>query len=538
MKILSDLKQGSPQWLAARVRYRCASEAPIVMGASRHMSRAQLVRMKATGGEKEFSQYVRDLVLARGKEVESAGILYAESVFDEALFPVTGVDDSGVYLASFDGLSMDEKRAAEVKLWNVDLVARVADGDIPDEHCWQMEHQSLVAGIDSVLFVVTDGSPVGSRSMLFRSNPERRARLITGWDLFEQDVASYKHVEILPPPAPSATEGLPALSIRVDGALALTSNLDAFGEQLRAYIAKIPAKPSTDQEFADCEAAIKVLERAESALKAAEDSALAQTASVEQMRRTVGSYHDLSRTTRLMLGKLVDARKESMRAEIVQAGRDAFAAHVAALNKRLGKPFMPVVLTDFPGAVKGLRTVQTLRDAISGELARAKLIANEVADQIQANMATLSEIIGDRAHLYTDFAQLVLKPHGDMVALARQRLAEADEKERKRLEAERDRIRIEEEAKARATIEAQNAAKGQPPVVNPQSGLSGSAPPLVGRSTVAAGPVVGGAATAPTGELRVISTQCIVDGLILRMNRTPTDVEIGEIEARLERITA
>src|SRR5882672_1141495 len=119
--VLLDFEQGTSAWLAARVSYRCASEAPIVMGASRFMSRAELIRLKATGGEKEFSDYVLKEVLAKGLEAEAAGILYAETIFDEALFKATGVDDTNTYLASFDGLSMDERRAAEVKLWNEDL---------------------------------------------------------------------------------------------------------------------------------------------------------------------------------------------------------------------------------------------------------------------------------------------------------------------------------------------------------------------------------------------------------------------------------
>lgn len=497
MKIL-DLQQGSPAWVAARVRYRCASEAPIVMGASRHMSRAQLIRMKATGGEKEFSDYVLREVLAKGIEAESAGILYAEGVFDEALFKATGVDDTETYLASFDGLSMAENRAAEVKLANQDLARMIAAepnmGGLSPEYYWQLEHQMLVAGIQEELFVVTDGTPSFNAAVIYRSVPERRAQLIAGWDLFEQDVANYRHEEVLPPPPGIAPEALPELAVVLVGEVR-SSNLALWRDVVALRIREIPIDLQTDQDFATAEKTIKFLEDGERKLAFAKSQALAQTVSIDELFKTVDALAEEMRGKRLTLDKLVKARKESIRAEIVVGGREAFAAHVATLNKRLGRPFMPTVLTDFPGVVKGLRTVQTLRDAVSGELARAKLIANEVADQIQANMSTLSEIIGDRAHLYPDFAQLVLKPHGDMVALARQRLAEADEKERKRAEAQREQIRIEEEAKARAAVTAARPERlgvdglpsGHPRI------YADEPPPSIGK----AAPV----ATSPTGEL-------------------------------------
>jgi predicted phage-related endonuclease len=446
MKVL-DLQQGTSAWLAARASYRCASEAPIVMGASRHMSRAELVRMKATGGEKEFSQYVRDLVLARGHEVEAAGIAHAERTFGEELYPVTCVDDADLHLASFDGLTIAGNRAAEVKLWNEELAAAVREGKVPQEHAWQLEHQGIAGGLKEILFVVTDGTPERTVSTTYFCDAYRQIRLMEAWGQFEADVASYQHVEVLPPPAPAESVSLPALSIRVDGALALTSNLDVFGKELRAFLERVPKAPASDQDFVDCEAAIKTLERAEAALKAAEDSALAQTSSVETMRRTVASLNELARGSRLMIEKLVKARKESIRAEIVHAGREALAAHIAALNKRLGRPFMPTVLSDFPGAVKGKKTVQSLRDAVDGELARAKLAANELADQIHTNLALIQDMVAARPHLFPDLGTLVLKHENDLQAVVAQRIAQADEKDRARVEAEREKIRAQEIAR-------------------------------------------------------------------------------------------
>jgi hypothetical protein len=305
-----------------------------------------------------------------------------------------------------------------------------------------------VGDLDRVVFVCSDGTRDRFAQCEYRPVPGRAEQLRAAWEQFAGDVAAYQHVEVAPK-AVVIEATLPALSIRVDGALALTSNLGAFGAQLRDFVERMPTKPETDEDFAACESAVKTLEKAEQALKTAEDAALAQTASVEEMRRTVAQYREFARTNRLMVEKLVKARKEAIRGEIVQEGKDAFAAHLAGLNARLGKAYMPAIVADFSGVVKGKRTVQSLRDAVSDELARAKLSANEIADRIQVNLSTLRDLAADHSFLFADTAQIVLKANDDLTALVKNRIAEHAAEEARRAEA----IRVKAEADARAAIE-------------------------------------------------------------------------------------
>ncbi len=51
-----------------------------------------------------------------------------------------------------------------------------------------------------------------------------------------------------------ATESLPAVLVRMDGSIAVISNLDLFGVKLREFVSKIDRNPSTDQAFANAEA--------------------------------------------------------------------------------------------------------------------------------------------------------------------------------------------------------------------------------------------------------------------------------------------
>ena len=66
----------------------------------------------------------------------------------------------------------------------------------------------------------------------------------------------------------------------------------------------------------------------EDRLKAAKQHALSQTADIDAMFRTIGDIIETSRATRLELNKLVTARKEAVREEILSEGKAALAKHV------------------------------------------------------------------------------------------------------------------------------------------------------------------------------------------------------------------
>lgn len=458
MEIL-NVQQNTPEWLAVRGQYFCASDAPAMMGESQYTTRSELLRIKSTGIAPDIDP-AKQALFDAGHASEDKARIIIERFIGESLDPKVGVRDG--LLASFDGLSEDGETGFEHKLWNEKLAAAVREKNLPHSHYWQLEHQIYVGKLKRVIFVVSDGTPDRMVRMTYKPVPGRMEQLLAGWKQFDEDRANYQHVEVLPAAVAVPVMALPALSIQVTGSIALVDNLKLFGTKLESFISNLDMKPATDQAFADSESAIKTLGAAETALEAAKASALAQTASIDEMVRTVALYAGQARTTRLMLTKLVAARKEAIRGEIVQEAREAFANHVTSLNRRLGKPYMPLVLTDFPGVIKGKKTVASLRDAVSVELARVKIEANEIADRISFNLARLNEAAESYAFLFADVATIVLKAPDDLTALVKVRVAEHKAAEAKRLEAEREKIRAEEAAKLvaenRAMIEAQERA--------------------------------------------------------------------------------
>ena len=254
---------------------------------------------------------------------------------------------------------------------------------------------------------------------------------------------------------------LPAVSVQMQGSIAIISNLDIFGKKLAEFIANIDLEPTDDQGFADAEAAVKTLQTAQDALEQAEASALAQASSIDDMRRTVALYVEQAKKTRLLLEKMVKSRKDQLRVEIAQKAKDEFTAYVAGLNKAIGKPYLSCATPDFAGAMKGKRTLESCHNAVNAIMAQSKVDASESANKIIVNLASLRELAADYAFLFSDTAQIILKANEDLVALIKTRIAEHKEAEQKRLDAEREKIRAEELAR----IERENKAQHQEPAI-------------------------------------------------------------------------
>jgi len=466
-----DVQQGSDSWHALRAQHFCASEAAAMMGVSPYMTRSELLRQKATGIIPEVDAATQRR-FDDGHATEEAFRPVVERVIGENLYPVVGtLEVEGLpLLASFDGLTMDWQTGYEHKRINNDLRA-VRDADalmVPDQYVWQLEQQMLVSGARGIWFCASDGTDDDSLKIYYESQPELRAQLIAGWKQFAEDLRNYVHEPAeAPKPAGVSPESLPALRIELSGAVT-ASNLQVYKETALAVFAGINRELTTDQHFADAEKTVRWCGDIEDRIKAAKQHALSQTASIDELFRTMDEISDQARAVRLELDKLVKARKEAVRVEIVNEGRTALDAHIRSLNERLGKAYMPAAVADFAGAIKGKKNLASMRDAVAVALANAKIAASATADKIEGNLKSLRELAKDHAFLFADAAQLVMKDNADLVLLINARIAEHKAAEEKRLEAERERIRLEEVAKlekaaadeaARVAAEAKRATE-------------------------------------------------------------------------------
>ena len=455
-----SLQQGSDSWHQHRACHLNASDCSAVMGLSSYKTRSQLLHEKATGMTPEIDAQTQKR-FDRGHEFEAIARPWAEELLgDSDLFPVVLAGEfEGLKLsASLDGLTMDKPGISfEHKTGRADLLASLEQGVIPDEYHPQMEMGLMLSGAEKCMFMASSGDRDAMRWAWYLPNLELRAKIIATWHQFEHDLIAY-----VPPVAEvkavaTPQFGLPAVSIQVNGSIALIDNLQVFGTALTAYIERINKSPETDQDFADLEATVKTLKNAEDALDAAESGALAQTESIDTMRRTVAMYRETARTNRLLIDKLVKSEKDARKLAIVSEAAAELVTHIKALNQRLGSAIMPTIASDFPGAVKGLKSIDSMRDKVATELARCKIEANATADRIGVSLKAIDQ--AEFQFLFADRNALALRDP-EFVAMAIKNRVDAHKAaEIRRIEAERIRIAEEEREKAEAAAKARADAE-------------------------------------------------------------------------------
>lgn len=471
MKTL-DLIQGTPEWIAHRAAHFNASDAPAMMGCSPYKTRSQLLHEMHTGLAPEVDASTQRR-FDNGHRFEALARPLAEAIIGEDLYPATGSE--GKYSASFDGLTMDEGTAFEHKTLNEDLRVAFSAGcngkTLPDQYQIQMEHQCMVSGCAKVLFMASkwvDETLDREFHCWYKPDPALRAALVAGWKQFDIDLAAYVPPIAAQAVVAAAVTALPAVTVQVAGQITVTDNFKAFEVALFDFIEhRLIRAPKTDQDFADLDQQIKALKGAEAALDAAETQMLAQLATVDGAKRTKDMLHKMARDNRLMAEKLLTTEKERRRGEIVATGVAAFRTHMDSLNTRLGKPYMPAVPVDFGGVIKGKKNLDSMEDAVSTELARAKGEANSIADKIQLNLGALRELAAAHAFLFADTSAIVLKAPDDCRALIENRIATHKAEEARKQEELRESIRAEEQAKAEKAVKDKaeaDAAKAATPV--------------------------------------------------------------------------
>lgn len=467
--ITLNLVQGSPEWEAHRATHFNASDAPAMLGVSPYKTRAELLREKATGITAEVDASTQRR-FDDGHRFEALARPLAEKIIGDELYPCTGSE--GKLSASFDGLTMDGSTGWEHKSLN-DAIREALDKDgrLPEYLRIQMEQQHMVSGAERILFMASawNGDTLAEeRHCWYYPDAELRDRILQGWCQFAEDLANYQErPQDAPAPAGKAPDQLPALHIAVTG-MVTASNLAEYREHAIAVFQSINTDLQTDQDFADAEKAVKWCGDMESRIDAAKDHALSQTASIDELFRALDSVKAEARSKRLELDKLVKARKESIRTEIAYAGRDAITTHYEAMNATLGAHAITLPATigaDLNAAIKGKRTVTSLRDAVDGVVAQHKIAASQKADQVRACIAVLEKDGAGHESLFPDRVALCAsKAPDDLRNLIAARITENEATEKAKIEAAREQIRLEELAK----IEAEQKASEAKPAPDPE----------------------------------------------------------------------
>lgn len=417
--IKHNLIQGSDDWLKFRLKHHGSSEIAAVMGLSKNMTRNELLKIKKTGLGKEFSDYVQKYILDKGHEVEAMARPIIEALLAEELYPVTL--SKGRLSASCDGLTLDETIAWENKQFNQEYFDMIRAGVMPDEHMPQCQQILLVSGAEQLLFTISDGTPEKTHWIVVLPDIFYFEKIIAAWDQFDKDLAGFEPVVHIEKPFAEPVENLPTLSIKVDGKLAIISNLELFGNKLRQYVGTLTKDPQDDQDFSNLEQAVKDLKKAEDALEIAESYALAQISDVDDMLRIVADLKSIARTNRLTSEKLVKNQKEVIKLKILSGAKEKFSKHINDLQREIKGVTLLIDMPDFGGAMKNKRTIASLHEAVDQLLADSKINADAKAQDYREKLTWHKDNAEGYGFLF-DLQTLITKPIDDFELIIKTRI--------------------------------------------------------------------------------------------------------------------
>lgn len=477
-----NLIQGNQDWMEFRATHYGASETAAMLGLSKQLSRNDLLLFKKTGKSKEYSDWVQKNILDYGHEVEDTARVITESTLDTDLFPVTC--SSELLSASCDGLTFDGMTAWEHKQWNEGLVKYITDnGTIPDTHMPQCQQILLVTGAKALIFTVSDGTE--NKRISFEVTPckEWFDRITAGWDQFSRDLETFEPKEFADKPEPEAIMQLPALSIQIKGEVTV-SNLPQFKAAAETFIANIKTDLKTDEDFVNAESTVKFCGDTEDKLEAAKAAAIGQTASIDELMKTIDFIKESIRQKRLTLEKAVKSQKESIKAKIIHDAYIVCTEHQNNIATEFAKlnfiQLANLSRQSFETACKNKRTLASLHNAVDTEVAAIKIKLDDLARVIRKNLTHLPEDLS----LFRDLQSIITKPEDDFKLLVDSRLAEQKRKEEEaekraaeevkaaeergraqaaaaaepeRISKENEAKRIQEEAQAKASMEAYKA---------------------------------------------------------------------------------
>lgn len=429
MKFINVL-QGSPEWHAARASHDCASDASAAMGKSIYKTRNEYLAEKKFGVTKEHDPATLRR-FADGHETEATARVIVEAMIGQDLYPVVCVSDDDKMLASVDGMTMGEDILFEHKRYNESLANDVRSGNLKPHYFWQLEHQLLVTGAEKVIFVCSDGATDNFEYMEYVSVPSRRAALIAGWEQFHKDLETFEMPQAKAEVIGRAPDQLPALRIEISGAVK-TSNLSDFKAAAVAVFGNIKKDLVTDEDFADAEKTVKWCSDVESKLDAAKQHALSQTSSIDELFRAIDEIKETARQTRLNLEKKVKAEKENRKVALVREYGEQFNTYCNELRTKVGVQFVCFMHGD--EAIKGLKSLDSMREKLGARLLQAKLEANEIASRIEANRKVMDQF--DAGTLFPDFAAAALRPEEDFANLVKARVDQRREAEERRKQQE------------------------------------------------------------------------------------------------------
>lgn len=450
MQVISVI-QGSPEWHAHRDQYDNASDLPSAAGESTYKSRDQLMTEYKTGLTQDVDALTQRL-FDNGHHFEALARPVAEARIGKDIYAVIGTE--GTLSASFDGLTMMDDIAWEHKTLNDSIRACETADQLPEMYKLQMDQQLLISGAEKCLFSATNwdngDNLLEEKHLWYTATPERMQRVKDIWAQFHRDLENFVPTVKVEPVKAQAIVALPALAIQIKGEVTL-SNLPEFKQAATAFISTISTELLTDEDFANAEANAKFCKDAEDNIEQTKKSAIAQTASIDELMRTMDFIKDQLRDKRLLLERLVKSEKENRKLQIIKAAQDELAKHFTALSSEIKPIGLNATPADFAVAIKGKKTITGMQEAVNQLLADSKINQDSIARDIRTKYSWFKSL-DCKFPIFADIQTLIYKQDDDFKLAVNARIAE-HEKAIAESEAKQAAIKAKSDAIAKADAE-------------------------------------------------------------------------------------
>jgi hypothetical protein len=455
-----DLKPNTDEWLEERLNRYCASEAPVIMGASPHMTRDELLDIKK-GWQASQDNSFKERLFQDGHDAEDEARPIIEAKY-YSFFPATVIarNVNGLeLLASLDGLEsgMIGGRHWEHKLFNRTLYDNVVNGVLEDFHIWQLEHQCLVNGRSDCLFTCSDGTREKSATMIYNSNPEKRAELVTAWKVFDADLEKHQ-IKAKKEEVVAEEVNLPVFHVDVNGGQIVT-NADLYIKTLKEIAEKETSKIlKTEYDFAAKEKLVSEITTTRKKLKEKAAEVQGKFVSFNEFVGHVKEMDDLLRMIEKDGETQIKNRKEEIKGEIRDEAQVKLNAFISEVNERLAPNQIQNIIqinTDFHTAMKNKRKLDSLRQSVNQVVADAKKVINSAMEKIEPNLNYIREYGQNHRFLFKDINQHLTQDTEAFSALVDTRISKFEE-ERKKQEDEKaaEEKRLQEEAEEKRRLEA------------------------------------------------------------------------------------
>lgn len=257
---------------------------------------------------------------------------------------------------------------------------------------------------------------------------------------------------------------IPKLVVTVEGKVK-SSNLPAFQKAAKKYVNQINRVFDSDETFGRAELDIKALKASEKLVETEAENIVSQTHDINEVLKTLNFIREEFRRPRLEIEKEVKEQKDSIRIKLMKEASDEVTAHAHRYVDQINNEFaieLSYDAPDFYGAIKGLRTIESVKASIKKEKDAAIFSMTTAANDILAKLAWFK----DQGHmeykfLFGDIAGIIYTELAGFTAMVQLRVNNHIAAEKVKEDKQREKIRIEEETKAKAKIEAEAKAKAQ-----------------------------------------------------------------------------